>query len=103
MENITNEFHTLYASHPDAWKVNKTPKGVWEICFLINQGISNPLITECCPLTYSIVKLLPNLMGHCLYGNVAFSIIHGNSEIEAHTGPTNARARCHLGYIRFRT
>ena len=96
---VTEEFQILYDQHPHAWKVNKTPEGRWELCFIINQGVVNTFVAELCPLTYNILKLLPNLMTECLYGNVAFSIMHGNSKIEGHRGPTNARARCHLGLI----
>ena len=68
----------------------------WSKYFLRNQG---RLIDEnytFCTGTSSILEKCTNIMTDCVFGYIFFSILHPNSSIADHNGPTNCRIRCHI-------
>ena len=97
VSSIRTEFELLFGEYQNLWSTNGTSQGKWQICFLVNQGVINHTVVQLCPITWLLARMLPNAMNDCLYGNVAFSVVHPNTEITAHYGPTNSRVRCHVG------
>ncbi|RUS78697.1 hypothetical protein EGW08_013552, partial [Elysia chlorotica] len=94
------EFVHLYKSPlsetTQFWKTNQTNRGVWQVVMLVDQGRKTKA-SELCPITMSLIEQIPYFMGGNMFGNASFSVVHPDTEITAHYGPTNCRVRCHLG------
>ena len=74
----------------------KNPNQLWEVLYLLNQGIWIKENTRSCSKTYSLVKQLHGLLENCIFGNVFFSVLYPGTKIEEHCGPTNVRHRLHF-------
>ena len=68
----------------------------WSRLYLFNQGVQNLKVTNVCTKTVSMLKKCNNIIENCLFGYVFFSVVHPNTVIAEHTGPTNIRLRCHI-------
>lgn len=69
---------------------------LWEVLYLMNQGQWIQENINRCPQTFALVKAIPGLMQHCMFGNVFFSVLYPGTKIEEHCGPTNVRHRMHV-------
>jgi hypothetical protein len=69
---------------------------LWEVLYLMNQGQWNQENMNRCPQTFALVKAIPGLMQHCMFGNIFFSVLYPGTKIEEHCGPTNVRHRMHV-------
>jgi len=70
--------------------------GCWSKLFLLNQGVIDSQHSKICCETSYLLEQCANLMGNCVFAYRFFSILHPNSTIEEHYGPTNCRLRCHI-------
>jgi hypothetical protein len=90
---ILKEFVQVSRSQ-SGWIRNDTPTGSWFVFSLINQG---EYVRENCdkvPKTMKLLKNIPNVMEHNLFGNICFSVIEPGTHITPHFGPCNIRIRC---------
>ncbi len=78
------------------WSKNEVPSGSWKLFYFVNQGKIQEDNCKLCPKTTEIILRIPDFMKNCSLGNAAFSLLTPGSKIPIHTGPTNARLRCHV-------
>ena len=98
--DIVREGLCAFQSYTDpngGWVRNETQSGCWGAFYLFNQGVQMKENCDRCPLTVSILSCSSAFMNSCIFGNAFFSVLHNNTVIEPHYGPTNSRIRCHLG------
>ena len=79
-----------------AWSINKTPKGVWRVLPLYNQGTVNDTNTVLCPVAAKLLADTASFLGSNIYCYAMYSELQPGSVIEPHTGPCNYRLRCHI-------
>ncbi|CAG0879411.1 unnamed protein product [Darwinula stevensoni] len=93
---IKDDFLSAYVV-AELWCENSTMTGSWSLFYFMNQGNVNKNAIALCPSTWEILQSLNHRVTDCCFGNVFFSILAPESEVEPHCGPTNCRLRCHLG------
>lgn len=80
-------------THPD--NASLTDRGRWTGMFLYQAGgVRNEELCHLCPETTRVVESLPLCAN---FGFVMFSGMEAHTHVEAHTGSSNLRLRCHLG------
>ena len=90
-------YEDLLDGNTPEWAQNKTHSGQWNVYYFYNQGVKNVPNCTRCPSTSGILDQLQNLMKDSLFFNVSYSVLHADTIIDEHYGPTNTRIRCHLG------
>ena len=90
-------YEELLNGNISGWARNITSSGQWNVFYFYNQGQRNMENCIRCPRTSAVLDKLHNLMRYSLFLNVSYSVLHADTKIDAHYGPTNTRIRCHLG------
>lgn len=70
--------------------------GDWKQFELFARGRRNQKNCESAPFTCKLIEMFPAAR-FCKRGQVKFSVIHPNTHVWPHCGPTNCRLRAHLG------
>ena len=75
--------------------------GNWDWHSYMLNGSKNSLFKERCPKTAEVIDTLEKegLLFGTPFGFCFFSTLHGNSSIQAHSGPMNLRLRMHLPLV----
>eukprot|EP00985_Skeletonema_marinoi_P013988 scaffold7015_cov134-Skeletonema_marinoi.AAC.9 len=75
--------------------------GNWDWHSYVLNGIKNEKFKERCPKTAEVIDTLEKegLLFGTPFGFCFFSTLHGNSSIQAHSGPMNLRLRMHLPLV----
>ncbi|XP_060537362.1 aspartyl/asparaginyl beta-hydroxylase isoform X4 [Cylas formicarius] len=75
---------------------NLRDTGTWKQLELFARGKKVAKNCAKCPVTCGIIQMFPEASG-CLRGQTKFSVMHPNTHVWSHCGPTNCRLRIHLG------
>ena len=78
---------------PEMEAIKRT--GAWNVFMLYERGRKNLENCAQCPETTRIIESSSSLRTHL--GLIYFSVMSPHTHVQAHTGPTNLRVRCHLG------
>lgn len=70
--------------------------GDWKQFELFARGQKNQANCNRAPITCQMIEMFPAAR-FCKRGQVKFSVIHPNTHVWPHCGPTNCRIRAHLG------
>ena len=73
---------------------NLKDTGDWKQLELFSRGVK----TKFCSLAPMTCKIVEKFTAaKCKRGQIKFSVLHPNTHVFSHCGPTNCRVRCHLG------
>lgn len=102
-KEIRNEAVAILESHgkTSAFKdevENLRDKGVWKQLELYARGQQIPSNCKRAPVTCQLIAQFPAAHS-CRRGQAKFSVMHPNTHVWPHCGPTNCRLRAHLGLI----
>lgn len=75
---------------------NLRDKGIWKQFELFARGKRNGKNCDRTPFTCKLIETFPAAR-FCKRGQVKFSVMHPNTHVWPHCGPTNCRLRAHLG------
>lgn len=94
LPELQNEY--LQVRNTTIWSTNRTPKGLWRVLPLCNQGIIDDANVALCPVASKLITSIADFLGKNIYCYAMYSELHPGSVIEPHTGPCNYRLRCHI-------
>lgn len=75
---------------------NLRDTGIWKQFELFARGKKNDDNCKRTPFTCKLIEMFPSAR-FCKRGQVKFSVMHPNTHVWPHCGPTNCRLRAHLG------
>lgn len=95
-KDIEDEMSSLFNIHDNNLKPYfaselQSKKDTWKtlgFCFWGRKNLQN---CDRFPITYSIIRRIPGVVG------ASFNLLEPNAEIKPHSGDTNTTYRCHLG------
>ena len=79
---------------------NLREEGLWQQLVLFETGVRSEQGCKLAPKTCSLImKYMKEISAECKHGQVKFSVIHPETHIWPHSGPSNCRLRAHLGLV----